>query len=84
MAPPTTSSDSVIVNSNGAFFKLSENGLLEEIPTDIQEERTSRVVGLTQNPASSVSKPIKQQHGEQTGLVGTDVHGTRLFIRARI
>jgi hypothetical protein len=81
-------SSSIIVNSNGSFFKLSTDGVLEEIP--LEEDNNSigtQRVGLSQNPASSNSTavPPKINHGELiTGLVGMDVHGTRMFLRARV
>ena len=80
-----SNTSSIIVNSNGCFFKLSLDGVLEEIP--FEEEKVTSVVnrvGLTQNLASSVSKVGGKASGEQSGLVGVDVHGTRLFLRARI
>jgi hypothetical protein len=83
MAP--TNSAAYLVNSDGSFWRLSVDGVLEAV---LDEERTMvpsiNRVGITQNPASSVSNGPTKTAGEQTGLVGTDVHGTRLYIRARI
>jgi hypothetical protein len=83
-----SSSSSVIVNFNGAFYKLSVEGVLEEIPAVEQDDRSissNQVAGLMQNPVSSVSETAAAKaSGEHSGLVGVDVHGTRTFLRPRL
>ena len=73
----------LIVYSNGAYYKLSAEGVLEMISI-VERDPAGTRVGLKQNLASSVSNSDAKPQGEQSGLVGVDVHGTRMFKRARL
>jgi len=89
---------SVIVNSNGSFFKLTIDGQLEEIAFE-QMDNSNNVsstsanrIGLTQNPASSSAAAASavetaansNNSDHRIGLVGMDVHGTRTMFRSKI
>ena len=81
-------SSPIIISSNGSFFELSGDGVLEDIHEihDHEVELQKPIsAGLSSNPASSSSsKPVSFSHSTQTLLGPVDVHGTWTFIKARL
>ena len=79
-------SSSIIVNSNGAFFNLSDEGVLEVVHFEDNDGR----IGLSKNLASSsvsAATSASKASDHCLGLVGQDVHGNRVFapiLRAKV